>query len=164
MNFFDFISKLSFCFNIDNVIIHPNYSSYYHIIYNDFDINKQIKYLEDDNIDSHKLNLYTADNTFYCIDIYNLLLSIINNTPFNNIFKDYYVKNNIDISFFKNLLDLDFYSLDIPKLHPLFKLYTKNNFNNIIYYYIYLHNNYFYLIENLEHYILKFYNINKNIF
>jgi hypothetical protein len=42
-DFLDFIAKLAFIFNIDNVLIHPDYSSYYHIIYNDFDINKPKK-------------------------------------------------------------------------------------------------------------------------
>ena len=163
-DFLDFIAKLAFIFNIDNVLIHPDYSSYYHIIYNDFDIDKQIKYLEEDNIDSHKLNLYTADNTFYCIDIYNYILLVINNDPFISKFKDYYVKNNLDLTFFKNLLDLNFNNINIPKLHPLYKLYYKKTFDNLLIYYIYIHDNYFYLIENLEHYILKYYNINNNIF
>jgi hypothetical protein len=163
-DFLDFIAKLAFIFNIDSVIFHPDYSSYYHIIYNDFDIDKQIKYLEDDNIDSHKLNLYTADNTFYCIDIYDIILSIVKNEKINGKFKDYYVKSNIDLTFFKKILDIEFNNLDVPKLHPLYKLYFKKTFDNILNYYIYIHNNYFYLVENLEHYIIKYYNIPNNLF
>ena len=163
-DFLDFIGKLAFIFNIDNIIIHPDYSSYNAIINNEFDIDKQIKYLDDENIDSHKLNLYTADNSFYCIDIYNYILSIVDNNTCFNKFKDYYVKNNIDQQFFKNINNIDFYSLNIPKLHSLYKLYTKNTFDSILHYYIYLHNNYFYLVENLEHYILKYHNITCNLF
>ena len=162
----DIISKFGYIFRCKNIIIHGNYDNYYDTIKTKFDTKDQLEFLTYENIDSHMLNLYSASTTYYCIDIYKMILNeyydkdILQDKRFDN--------NNIEIIFdfeiIKKLKKLQIDKLNIPKQHIITKLYIKNNFNNILEFYIYLHNNYFYLIENIEHYILKYFNLKYNIF
>lgn len=84
----NFISGLSYSLNIQYVILHGDYDSYYSIVENIFKNNNikftnlldNFKIIQNiDNPDVNILNLYTADINTYCIDFVNYLTKKIKN-------------------------------------------------------------------------------------
>jgi hypothetical protein len=163
----EFLSHVSLCFNIKEVIIHDNYSSYEHIA-DQFLESKELTISNFDNPDTHVQQLLTAKNKFYPVDVMNYVISKGNYIS-GDIDKTYIPRFNVDYiqSFFKkddiNELTVisahDVLSTDennvITKLY--FKFIKQYNLPSTLDFYLYLHFNYFYLIRIFNKYLKKYY-------
>ena len=131
-----------------------------------------MKYLtnfELQNPDLNKMNLYLADTTHYCLDIHNVIKEI------KNIFEDknkkivtrfqsfdgLETKNKFDFLF--NLKETNIHDLKLEHQNIIFKQYVKNNFSNLLDYYLFIHENYFCLLDKLQNIICKFFGFNLNV-
>lgn len=148
-----FISSLSKAFNINEVIIHDNYISYENIVeknlsnidYDDIDFN---------NPDTHSMNLFSGYFQFYPEELINYIYSIRQNTiykpkfyniigiqlllPYYRIDELIYIKSEIILTFKEKTL-----------LHKI----LKKNIDKCLYildFYIFIHENYFYFVKELN--------------
>jgi len=140
---FNTISNISYAFKIKNAVLYNTYD-----MNNVFIKNKSI--LDDENL---KIN--SAYITNYNIDLYNYLKlkkkrfnSIYINENFNYFYLD--ILTNIKIEEILNSKDTD-------KLYYIFKNYYNDN-NNISSFYIYITENYWYLINKLNKKLEKLFN------
>lgn len=163
----DFLSHVSLCFNIQDVIIHDNYMSYEHNA-NQFIESKEMTMSNFDNPDTHVQQLLTAKNKFYPIDVMNYVISKGNYIS-GNIDKTYVPRFDMDYiqSFFKkdDINELTIISarevLSTDENNLLTKLYLKfikqYNLPSVLDFYLYLHFNYFYIIRIFNKYLKKYY-------
>ena len=169
-NYFDhdelilFISYLAKAFNIDEVIIHDNYISYENITvtnldnidYNDFDI-------DFNRPDTHSMNLFSGYFQFYPEELINYIYSIRQHKPYTQkyyniigfgirILLPYY---RIDeLSYVKSEEILSF------KEKTLLNKILKKNIIKCLYildFYIFIHENYFYLMNELNECIHRYF-------
>ena len=167
-NYFDheeliiFISYLSKAFNIDEVIIHDNYLSYEKITVKNLD---NMDYNKNDtdfnNPEIHSMNLHSGYFQFYPEELINYIYSIRQNKQYT---QKYY--NIIGIRIL-----LPYYRIDelsrIKSEEILFfkeKTYLNKilnkNINKCLYildFYIFIHENYFYLINELNDCIHRYF-------
>lgn len=156
------LSGLAKSLNINTVIIHGNYSSYYHIVEHILNKSgiKQMNLLDDfktiqniDNPDSNILNLYTADVNTYCVD----LIEYIYNGR-KRFFNLPYVSRKIPLHMIDKLKIIKFndlytsYGKNIPNFDYLYRIFIKLNEPNMmtIEFYKIIHNLYPYLISKLQ--------------
>jgi len=134
-NFYDVISYISYAFNIKNAIIYNIYDK------NNKFVKKKI-YHDDENL---KIN--SAYITNYNVDLYNYLK--LKKKRFNSI----YIIENFNYFYLDILssikIDEILTSEDTDKLYYIYKNYYKDN-NNIKNFYIYITENYWYLINELN--------------
>ena len=158
------LSGLAKSLNIQNIIIHGNYSSYIEIVENILDksgLNK-MNLLEDfktiqniDNPDSNILNLYTADINTYCIDMIDYLYN--NKKRFYNMS---YIERKVPIHAIDKLKKLKFknlYKTNNVDYETLNRLYNKLGDINLSDFYKIIHESYPYLIQKLEKLIILTY-------
>jgi hypothetical protein len=145
-----FVSLLGHFFGISEIIIHNTFKSYYDIskkLINNYNFNNY------NNPDNHVISLYSGDFTYYNNDLINFMN--LNFDKFQNIpgLKCNLKKHHI-ISLKKiNVLQL---FKNIEKT-PLYNILLKNNIDNLLDFYLFIHNNYFYLLPELLN-IIAFFN------
>lgn len=163
------LAGLAKALDISTIIIHGNYMSYAHIVEdilssanvkksNLLDEWKTIQNI--DNPDMNILNLYTADVNTYCVDLVNYIFNgkkrftmgehIEHKVPYHMLDK------------LKNIKFIDIYNtygFKIEGNEQLFKIYKKNNNNNITMseYYKIIHFNHPHLISRLQNLIVLSY-------
>jgi hypothetical protein len=148
-----FISGLSKAFNIDEVIIHDNYLSYENIVENNL-TNMNYDDIDFNNPDTHSMNLFSGYFQFYPEEIINYIYSIRQNKPY---VPKYY--NIIGIRMLLPYYRID--ELNYIKSEDIFFLKEKTllnkilikNINKCLYildFYLFIHENYFYLINELN--------------
>jgi hypothetical protein len=149
-----FISILGHFFGISDIIIHNSYESYY-------EISKKLlnttlnSVIQHDNPDNHIISLYSGDFTFYNKDIIQFMN--LNFDKFKNIpGLTCNLKKHVILSLKKiNVIDL-FVNIDKS---PLYYILIKTNKNmNFLDFYLFIHNNYFYLLSDLINIIVRFNN------
>ena len=158
------LSGLAKSLNIQNIIIHGNYSSYIEIVENILDksgLNK-MNLLEDfktiqniDNPDSNILNLYTADINTYCIDMIDYIYD--NRKRFFNM---NYIERKVPLHMIDKLKRLKFknlYKTNDVDYETLNRLYNKLGDISIFEFYKIIHESYPYLIQKLEKIIILTY-------
>jgi hypothetical protein len=169
-NYFDheelilFISYLAKAFSIDEVIIHDNYISYENITetnlvnidYNDFNI-------DFNRPDTHSMNLFSGYSQFYPEELINYIYSIRRHKPYTPKY------HNI-IGFGIRIL-LPYYRIDelsYVKSDEILSFKEKTFLNKILNkniekclyildFYIFIHENYFYLINELNECINRYF-------
>jgi hypothetical protein len=159
-----FISHLAKAFSIDEVIIHDNYISYENITeknldnidYNNFDI-------DFNRPDTYSMNLFTGYFQFYPEELINYIYSIRQNKPYTpkyhniigfgiRILLPYYRID--DLSYIKSEEILSF-----KEKTYLNKILNKN-IDKCLYildFYIFIHENYFYLMNELNECIHRYF-------
>lgn len=161
-------SIICYCFKCKKVLIHGNYDSYIENYNNltDENIYKDAEKIKLYNPEINKMNIFYADITNYCIDFYNIIWNIENK---NQKFKPRYynydgLENKFKFNILHNLRETKIEDLQIEKQNILFRLYKKNNFDNMLTFYIFIHKFYFCVINQLQNEICKFLNYDINIF
>jgi hypothetical protein len=167
----EWLAGLAKALIIDKIIIHGNYSSYYHIVEKIIKKTNDKNLLEDfipmqniDNPDANILNLYTADINTYCIDLIDYIF--YNNKRFSD---KAYVVPNVPKHMIDNLKNITFISLYEKynndsiedKYGTIYSIYKKlDNKITMLEFYEYIHLNYPYLIQKLQNLIILSYPIN----
>ena len=173
------LAGLGKALNINNIIIHGNYSSYAHIVENilsssnktiidktitDKTITDKTNLLEEfemiqniDNPDANILNLYTADINTYCID---LIDYIFNGKKRFSQASQVYIEKKIPWHMLDNLKTIKFidlynsYGTQIEGNEQLYKIYKKQKSSiTVNEFYQLIHLSYPYLITRLQNLI-----------
>ena len=153
-----FISSMGHFFGIDQIIIHNNYESYYTISTN---LLKDLKtnILEDSNPDNHAISLYSGDFKYFNIDIVNFIEK--KSIKYRNISGITYnlKKHHIDFLSKTNAINI-FTSIEkTPLFNILNKLIKTTSNKNIKLdeFYLHIHYNFFYLLNELDQ-LIAYYN------
>jgi hypothetical protein len=155
-----FMSCLAKAFNIDEVIIHDNYLSYENITETNL-VNMDYDDIDFNNPDTHSMNLFSGYFQFYPEELINYIYSIRQNKPYTpkyyniigiRILLPYY---RIDeLSYIKSEQILSF------KEKTLLNKILNKNIDKCLYildFYIFIHENYFYLINELNECIHRYF-------
>jgi hypothetical protein len=157
-DFIKFISSIGHFFGIDQIIIHNNYESYNSISLNLLkDYTGEI--LEDSNPDNHIISLYSGDFKYYNSDLINFIEKKF--SKFKEIPGITYnlKKHHIDFLSKNNAIDI-FKTVEKTPLYNILNKLIKNNPDKtykLLDFYIYIHYNYFYLLNELDQ-LIAFYN------
>lgn len=152
---------LGYLFRSKYVIIHGNYSNFVN--------KKNDKFLDNtlenyDKLDIYNLYMYSASSTYFCVEIYEIIKSINKNEEIKYRFNDKYIKPLINIDFFKEINELKIENLKLQDQDPILKINDKMKFNKMLELYLYIHDNYFYLLYSLQNKILLAKNTNIDYF
>lgn len=155
-----FISGLAKAFNIDEVIIHDNYLSYEHIAEKNL-INMNYDEIDFNNPDTHSMNLFSGYFQFYPEELINYIYSIRQHRPYT---PKYYNIIGIQILLpYYRIDELRYIKseeiLSFKEKTLLNKILNKNidKYSYILDFYIFIHENYFYLINDLNDCIHRYF-------
>lgn len=169
-DFLTFLANVAYAFQINEVIIHDDYTSYEKIA----DRILQTNNLNQDdfnNPDTHAQHLMSAVSKFYPVDLMNFIISK-GNYVVGDIDKTYrprfasdslkpFIKKS-DIIELGDIKAMDV--LDTNENNPITKLYMKFNKEyklvSALDFYLYLHFNYFYFVKIYNKYLMKYYDKN----
>jgi hypothetical protein len=163
----DFVSDISAAFDINNIIIHSDYTSYTELTDNNlnkFDITVN-RILNEDYSDIHIQNLYTGYYSLYPTEIIEYLISHSNyysNLPFKPKFKD--IKSFIRYDILDLFIDLktELVLKDLP-FSLIVKIFNKKQYILLVDFYLLIHFEYYYLLDDLNciinNYFIKVYNL-----
>lgn len=156
-DFIKFLSSMARYFGIDQVIIHNSYSSYFEIA------SKLLTGSQDDillqsNPDNHLISLYCGDFRYYNIDLINFMSQQF--TKFKDIPGITYNLKKHHILFLSKINAIDIF--DKIEKTPLFNIlnkYIKNKTDiKLLEFYLYIHENFFYLLAELNQLIARYNN------
>ena len=167
-NYFDyeelimFISCLAKAFNIDEVIIHDNYLSYENIAEHNL-INMDYDDIDFNNPDTHSMNLFSGYFQFYPEELINYIYSIRQNKSYTpkyyniigiRILLPYYRIDELNYIKSEEILSIK------EKEKTLLNKILKKNIDKCLFildFYIFIHENYFYLINELTECIHRYF-------
>lgn len=153
-----FISSMGHFFGIDQIIIHNNYESY-NIIASNLLKDYKDNILSEDNPDNHIVSLYSGDFKYYNADLINFIEKKL--LKYKGIAGISYnlKKHHIDFLSKTNAIDLFNYVEKTPLFNILNKLIkaSLNKSYKLIDFYLYIHYNFFYLLNELDQ-LIAFYN------
>ena len=153
-----FISSMAHFFGIDQIIIHNNYESY-NIIASNLLKDYKDDILSEDNPDNHIVSLYSGDFKYYNSDLINFIeKKLLKYKGISGISYNL-KKHHIDFLSKTNAIDLFNYVEKTPLFNILNKLIkaSSNKSYKLIDFYLYIHYNFFYLLNELDQ-LIAFYN------
>jgi hypothetical protein len=157
-----FISCLAKAFNCDEVVIHDNYLSYESIAEDNL-TNMNYDNIDFNNPETHSMNLFSGYFQFYPEELINYIYSIRQNksyTPkYYNIIGIRILLPYYRIDELKYIKSEDVLSIK-EKEKTLLNKILKKNIDKCLYildFYIFIHENYFYLINELNENIYNYY-------
>jgi len=156
-------------FSIDQVIIHNTYKSYYEIASKLLIDDKSTNVLSQSNPDNHLISLYSGDFKYYNVDLIDFMQQKFN--KFKGIPGITYNLKKHHIQFLSKINAIDLFT-SIEKT-PLYNILIKLEKNQkpdskikLLDFYLYIHNNYFYLLNELDqllHFIIMIYLFPQNL-
>ena len=150
-----FIASIAYAFEINQAIIHDNYISYSNIskkLLNGTDIS----IFSSENPDNHIISLFSGDFKYYNS---NIIDHIDNNVKrFNEINGITQNLKNHHFKRFKSIKAMEMFDnrIKTPLYNILVKLRKTNSDINILDFYKYVHENFFYMIKELDSLIIEY--------
>jgi hypothetical protein len=150
-----FIASIAYCFEINQVIIHDEYKSYTHIASKLLKGTSE-KIFNEINPDNHLVSLFSSDFNYYNSNILNHINKQV--TRFSDIAG---VRQNLKNHHFKRYSLIDSMllfqgTIKSPLYNILIKLNKTNNTTMLLDFYKHIHNNYFYMIKELNRLIVEY--------
>ncbi len=152
----NFISGIAHYFSIDSVIIHNTYESYDKISSNLL-ISYNENIIEETNPDNHLISLYSGDFKYYNLDLINFIEK--KTVKFKGIPGIQYNLRKHHIAFMEQINAQEiFTSTEKTPLYSILTKMLKQTQNlKLVDFYLHIHFNYFYLLDELNQ-LIAFYN------